>query len=56
MLGGHRQNVERGARPLHPLHVLDILPAQQQRLEPADTPVQLPEHGTQRRAGPVGDI
>jgi hypothetical protein len=56
VLGGNGQRVEGVARPLQGLVVLQCLPAQEQRLDPANSPVELSEHPLQHRFGAFGDI
>jgi hypothetical protein len=56
LLAGDGQHVEGAARALQGLRVVKVAPAQEQRLDPADSPVQLPEHGLQRFVVAFGDI
>jgi len=56
LLRRQAEHVESDSRPLQGLRVVAILAAQKQRLDPADSPVQLPQHQLQSGFRPLGDI
>ena len=56
VLGGDGQDVERAARALQQLGVIEPATAQKKRLDPADSPVQLPQYCLQRCVCALGDV
>jgi len=56
VFGGDGEDVECAARALDALSVGEALPAQEERLDPADAPVQLSQDVLQRVIGALGEV